>query len=244
MKTEHTSHLTTARLVKASSKLITSLGVALVTLVSAVPASAEVWLNETFEQYTVASPATAPNATSSPLLLTGSYSTVISGNMAKYAKAAIASTGSLQYGLSSGVTADGTGGTTRPQGYISFKILQNASSVGTIATSSYLNFRLGAKDTNSLSASAAAFIDLRFLQATTSNFKTQVSGNTNQTLSISASAANTVKIWYNGTSAAWSYPEPTTGVSTTLNANSFVVYVNSVLGNIVCQWRYASIFGD
>jgi len=237
MKTAYTSRFnsTAARMAGGfSRKLVTSLGVALVALASAVPANAAEWLNETFEQYTVASPATAPTTTLSPLLMTPvGYSTVVSGNggnMAKYAKAAAASTGSLQYALSTGLTADGTGGTTRPQGYLSFKILQNTSSVGTIAATSYLNFRLGAKDTNGLSASAAAFIDLRFIQAATSNFKTQVSAATNTTLSISSTTVNTVKIWYNGTSSAWSYPDPTTGVSTTLNANTFVVFVNNVSG--------------
>lgn len=234
MKTQYRSHpsSSSARLVgRFSSQLVTSLSAALFALASAVPAHAAEWLNQTFETYSLGA---VPDTTSSPLLMTPvGYTTVVSGNsgkMARYAKAAAATTGSLQYALSSGLTADGTGGTTRPQGYLSFKILQNASSVGTIATTSYLNFRLGARDTNGLSSTAAAFIDLRFLQAGTSNFKTQVAGSTNTTLSISASAVNTVKIWYNGTGAAWSYPEPTSGVSTTLNANTFVVYVNNVLG--------------
>jgi autotransporter-associated beta strand protein len=215
-----------------SRKLVTSLGVALVALASAVPANADVWLDETFSDYIVAAPPTAPNTTLSPLLLTPvAYSTVVSvnsTNMGKYAKAAVTTTGSLQYGLSAGLTADGSGGITRPQGYLSFKILQNTSSVGTIATNSYLNFRLGAKDTNGLSSAAASFIDVRFLQAATANFK--VNTGSNSTLTISPTAVNIVKIWYNGTSSAWSYPDPTSGASTLLNANTFVVFVNNVLG--------------
>lgn len=235
MKTAYTNRLnsTAARMAGGfSRKLVTSLGVALVAFASAVPANAEVWLNETFSDYIVASPPTAPNTTLSPLLLTPvAYSTVVSANstnMGRYAKAAAATTGSLQYGLSAGLTADGTGGITRPQGYLSFKILQNTSSVGTIAANSYLNFRLGAKDTNGLSSAAASFIDVRFLQAATANFK--VNTGTNSTLSISPTAVNTVKIWYNGTSSAWSYPDPTSGLSITLSANTFVVFVNNNLG--------------
>ena len=192
---------------------------------------AEVWLNETFEQYTVASPATAPNTDLSPLLMSPvAHSTVISGKMAKYAKAANVNTGSLMYALSTGLNADGTGGTTRPQGYISFKILQNASSVGTIAAGNYLSFRLGAKDINTLASAAAAFLDLRFLQTTTGNFRPQIGGANNTTITISPTAVNNVKIWYNGTGVDWTYPEPTTGAATTLNRNTYVVYVNNVLG--------------
>ncbi|MBJ7285951.1 MAG: putative Ig domain-containing protein, partial [Akkermansiaceae bacterium] len=57
-----------------------------------------------------------------------------------------------------------------------------------------------------------------------------VNTGSNSTLTISPTAVNIVKIWYNGTSSAWSYPDPTSGASTPLNANTFVVFVNNVLG--------------
>ena len=71
MKTAYTSRFNSSAARMAggfSRKLVTSLGVALVALASAVPANAAEWLNETFEQYTVAAPPTAPTVTLSPFL--------------------------------------------------------------------------------------------------------------------------------------------------------------------------------
>ncbi|MDH4444272.1 MAG: putative Ig domain-containing protein, partial [Akkermansiaceae bacterium] len=230
MKTAFTRYLTSsaARLAGGSGKLITSLGVALVTLASAVPANADVWLDETFEQYTAASPPTAPTVTLSPQLNTAAIATVISsgGNkLAQYAKTTAAATGgSFTYSLSSPNFS-----TPRPKGFISFKVTANATPSASVA-GSYLAFRLGANDVNSVGSTASAFVDVRLYQpATTFGVKvysanTQSGGNT----TLLPAGTNIIRVWYNSdTVNTMAYTDPS-GVARVLNTASYAAYVNTV----------------
>ncbi|NBW96794.1 MAG: hypothetical protein EBR28_08700, partial [Planctomycetia bacterium] len=185
----------------------------------------ETWLNESFEAYAAGA---APNATTSPMLMATSYTTIASqngGKMARYLKTVTGSGGPygpLQYSLSPG------NATARPQGFISFDIQQNANA--NIANTNTFYFRLGDNDpTSSLASNQSAFIDLRFKQATTSNFSVFSNNNPIGTpATISPTAANNVKVWYNNTAATMNYVDPN-NVDRTLSANSFVVFVNGTL---------------
>ncbi len=211
-----------------SRKLVTSLGVALVALASAVPANAAEWLNETFEQYTVAAPPTAPTTALSPQLNTAAIATVISsgGNkLAQYAKTTAAATGgSFTYSLSSPNFS-----TPRPKGFISFKVTANATPSASVA-GSYLAFRLGANDVNSVGSTASAFVDVRLYQpATTFGVKvysanTQSGGNT----TLLPAGTNIIRVWYNSdTVNTMAYTDPS-GVARVLNTASYAAYVNTV----------------
>ena len=231
MKTAYTSRFNSSAARMAggfSRKLVTSLGVALVALASAVPANAAEWLNETFEQYTVAAPPTAPTTALSPQLNTAAIATVISsgGNkLAQYAKTTAAATGgSFTYSLSSPNFS-----TPRPKGFISFKVTANATPSASVA-GSYLAFRLGANDVNSVGSTASAFVDVRLYQpATTFGVKvysanTQSGGNT----TLLPAGTNIIRVWYNSdTVNTMAYTDPS-GVARVLNTASYAAYVNTV----------------
>jgi len=181
----------------------------------------DTWLNDTFEGYSTGA---TPNSTTSPQLVSAGYTTVAVGNggkMARYLKTTSSTVGSLQYSLSS------SNSTARPQGFISFDIQQNANA--SVASANQLFFRLGVNDTAAMSAAASAFIDLRFGQAATDNLKIYSSGTqVGTTTTISPTAVNNVKVWYNNATSATRYVDPS-GVDQALNAKSFVVYVGTTL---------------
>ena len=237
MKTAYTNRLnsTAARMAGGfSRKLVTSLGVALVAIASAVPANADVWLNETFEQYTVAAPPTAPTVTLSPFLQQISSGATVVGTvgnqMCRYNKPTVTalSPAGLQYSLSA------ANATPRPKGYISFKILQNTPPSPAISSSDF-SLRLGSNDSTTMGSANSAFIDVRFTPsvspATTCAFSVR-SGGTAQSVitTVSATAQSTIKIWYNSDVVGMPYTDPA-GASQTLSAASYVCYVNNVLAS-------------
>ena len=237
MKTAYTNRLnsTAARMAGGfSRKLVTSLGVALVALASAVPANADVWLNETFEQYTVASPPTAPTVALSPFLQQISAASTVVGTvgnqMCRYNKPTVTalSPAGLQYSLSA------ANATPRPKGYISFKIVQNTPPSPAISSSDF-SLRLGSNDSTTMGSANSAFIDVRFTPsvspATTCAFSVR-SGGTAQSVitTVSATAQSTIKIWYNSDVVGMPYTDPA-GASQTLSAASYVCYVNNVLAS-------------
>ena len=195
---------------------------------------AEVWLNETFEQYTVASPATAPTTDLSPLLQLISTGTTVVGTqgnqMCRYYKPTLAALvgQSHQYSLSAGNTAP------RPKGFFSFKIVQNTPPNPAVASSVFF-LRLGSNDSTTMDSSGTAFIDLRFTAsvapATTCAFSVRSGANTQSVINtVSATAQSTIKIWYNSESVGMAYTDPA-GAPQTLSAASYVCYVNNVLAS-------------
>jgi autotransporter-associated beta strand protein len=181
----------------------------------------DTWLNDTFEGYSTGA---TPNSTTSPQLVSAGYTTVSAGNggkMARYLKTTSSTVGSLQYSLSS------SNSTARPQGFISFDIQQNANS--SVASANQLSFRLGVNDTAAMSSAASAFVDIRFGQSATDNLKIYSSGTqVGTTATISPTAVNNVKVWYNNAATATRYVDPS-GVDQALNAKSFVVFVGTTL---------------
>ena len=80
-----------------------------------------------------------------------------------------------------------------------------------------------------MTAAGSAFIDIRFGQSATDNLKIYSSGTqVGTTTTISPTAVNNVKVWYNNSTAATRYVDPS-GVDQALNAKSFVVYVGATL---------------
>ena len=181
----------------------------------------DTWLNDTFEGYSTGA---TPTSATSPQLVSAGYTTVAAGNggkMARYLKTTSSTVGSLQYSLSS------SNSTARPQGFISFDIQQNANA--SVASANQLYFRLGVNDTVAMSSAASAFVDIRFNQAATDNLKIYSSGTqVGTTTTVSSTAVNNVKVWYNNTTTATRYVDPS-GVDQALNAKSFVVYVGTTL---------------
>ncbi len=181
----------------------------------------DTWLNDTFEGYSTGA---TPTSATSPQLVSAGYTTVAAGNggkMARYLKTTSSTVGSLQYSLSS------SNSTARPQGFISFDIQQNANAL--VASANQLYFRLGVNDTVAMSSAASAFVDIRFNQAATDNLKIYSSGTqVGTTTTVSSTAVNNVKVWYNNTTTATRYVDPS-GVDQALNATSFVVYVGTTL---------------
>jgi hyaluronate lyase len=179
------------------------------------------WLSDNFESYSAGA---TPNSTTSPQLVSAGYTAVASGNsgkMARYYKTTTSGGGYLQYSLSSGNS------TARPKGFISFKIQQNANAA--VGTANQLYFRVGQNDTGNLSSNANAFIDLRFSQdslGTLKIYSVNVQTGTDQT--IGSTGIQSVKIWYNNTTSAMGYVDPSGG-SQTLAAKSYVVFVGGVL---------------
>ena len=181
----------------------------------------DTWINDGFEGYATGA---TPNSTTSPQLVSAGYTTVAAGNggkMARYLKTTSSTVGSLQYSLSA------SNASARPQGFISFDIQQNANS--SVASANQLYFRLGVNDTAAMSAAASAFVDIRFGQSAADNLKIYSSGTqVGTTTTISSTAVNNVKVWYNNTTTATRYVDPS-GVDQALNAKSFVVYVGTTL---------------
>jgi autotransporter-associated beta strand protein len=117
--------------------------------------------------------------------------------------------------------------TPRTSGYIAFKILQNANT--NVAATNYCNFRVGPADSSSLGTSANNWLELRFVQAASSNLKISCAGGANlATGTISSSAQVPIQIWYNQSGSTTNYTRPDTGVSTSLASGTFAVFANSV----------------
>ena len=123
--------------------------------------------------------------------------------------------------------SDSTFSTPRTSGYIAFKILQNVNAG--VGTSNYMNFRLGPADSSSLGTSANNWLELRFVQAASSNLKISCAGGTTlSTTTISSTAQVAIQIWYNQSGSAINYTRPDTGVSTSLATGTFAVFANNV----------------
>lgn len=133
--------------------------------------------------------------------------------------------------------SDASYSTSRPSGYITFKIQQTPGVTPT--ASAQMNFRLGANDVNNMNSSATTWFELRFLNlpyttaaVTGSNANLKISGNAgsgNQgnTSLDNATSAVQIRIWYNTTGSAISYAHPGTGATLQLNGNCFVVYAGN-----------------
>ena len=192
---------------------------------------AQAWLNETFDQYTVASPETQPTVGSSPFLQASSVATTVAstsgGKQVRYSKLTAAATGnSLQYSFSL------NNASARSKGYYSFKVTQN-SVPSPLVSSSDLNIRLGSNDSTTMGSANSAYVDVRFSPgAPTCAFSVR-SGSTTQTAkisSVSAATQHTVQVWYTSEAATMPYIDPS-GASQTLTGNSYVCYVDGVLAN-------------
>ena len=208
--------------------------VAVLSLVSFSSGHAAEWLNETFEQYTVASPATAPTTALSPLLQFISTGTTVVGTtgnqMCRYYKptSTALTSSSHQYSLSA------ANATPRPMGFFSFKIVQNTPPSPAVAGSEFY-LRLGSNDNTKMSGNNTAYIDFRFTPsvatATTCVFSVRSGGNVQNVITtVSATAQSTIKTWYNSGSVGMPYTDPA-GAAQTLSAGSYVCYVNNVLAS-------------
>ena len=199
---------------------------------SAVSARAQTpWLNQDYSDYTVGDFVATTNT---PALLTsaGSNNVIVDvgGNKkVQYNKIASASGTGTIYKLSDNLSTD------RPQGYFSFK-----ATIGTNVTgSSYLSYVLGANDSNSMSAAASTYLQIRLYNTNPLANQLRIysgSGNTNNPAQVFPASGystlptneNTFQVWYNKTASPMSYTNPS-GVSNQLNTNSFVVYINGSL---------------
>jgi autotransporter-associated beta strand protein len=199
---------------------------------SAVSARAQTpWLNQDYSVYTVGDFVATTNT---PALLTsaGSNNVIVDvgGNKkVQYNKIASASGIGTIYKLSDNLSTD------RPQGYFSFK-----ATIGTNVTgSSYLSYVLGANDSNSMSAAASTYLQIRLYNTNPLANQLRIysgSGNTNNPAQVFPASGystlptneNTFQVWYNKTATPMSYTNPS-GVSNQLNTNSFVVYINGSL---------------
>jgi len=199
---------------------------------SAVSARAQTpWLNQDYSDYTVGDFVATTNT---PALLTsaGSNNVIVDvgGNKkVQYNKIASASGIGTIYKLSDNLSTD------RPQGYFSFK-----ATIGTNVTgSSYLSYVLGANDSNSMSAAASTYLQIRLYNTNPLANQLRIysgSGNTNNPAQVFPASGystlptneNTFQVWYNKTATPMSYTNPS-GVSNQLNTNSFVVYINGSL---------------
>ena len=189
------------------------------------------WLNQDYSDYTVGD-FVATNNTPSLLSSVPSNNVIVDvgGNKkVQYNKIASASGIGTIYKLSDNLSTD------RPQGYFSFK-----ATIGTNVTgSSYLSYVLGANDSNSMSAAASTYLQIRLYNTNPLANQLRIysgSGNTNNPAQVFPASGystlptneNTFQVWYNKTASPMSYTNPS-GVSNQLNTNSFVVYVNGSL---------------
>jgi autotransporter-associated beta strand protein len=214
-----------------SVRPVSWLGLAVVSLVCSSLGFADVWLDQDYSAYTVGNQI-GTNNTPSLLSSVPSNNIIVdvSGNKKlQYYKTATASGNGTLYKLSDNLSTD------RPQGYFSFK--------GTIGTNvngtSYLSYVLGANDSNSMSAAASTYLQIRLYNTNpTANQLRIYSGSGNASnptqvwptsgyLTLPASE-NSFQVWYNKTVNPMSYTNPT-GVSNQVNPNSFVVYINGTL---------------
>jgi autotransporter-associated beta strand protein len=143
--------------------------------------------------------------------------------------------------------------TARPSGYITFKIKQGGTYIN--SATSYINFRIGANDANTLSDSASTWFELRFINqpyvtgtATSANANLKITGNRgsgNQGyFSLdNASSAVQIRVFYNTTTATMSYTPPGTSTSVNLSPSSFVVYAGNSLASKIATGTTGSPLG-
>ena len=207
------------------------------TLVSFSTLHAAVWLDENFNSLTngqtpiVGSQILSVNgATGSVSAVSNSGNIVLRLNKVQSNNAIPSSLTAVQFSYT---LSDTNFSTARQQGYISFKVQQvNPNSVGT--SSAYMQFRLGANDTNTFNSANNSFLDLRFYNnAATKNIQilSPGGGSTSATTNTISQTDNvTIKIWYNNSANSMTYTNPS-GSTVTMNTNSVMVYANSTLLN-------------
>ena len=122
--------------------------------------------------------------------------------------------------------SDATFSTPRTSGYFSFKIQQNAN-VSAVA-GNFINFRLGAANANSLTTSANNWLEVRFIQSTSSNIKVATQSANLISATISSTTQVPIQIWYNQSGSTITYTRPDNGVSTSLASGTFAVFANNV----------------
>ena len=137
--------------------------------------------------------------------------------------------------------SDASYSTARPSGYISFKVQQTAGV--TSSSSSYMTFRLGANDANSMGGQASSWFEVRFLNqpyttasptSANANVMTYPGGNAgttkiNQVSINNGSSPVKIEFWYNSTGLPMNYTSPATGGTVGLLANTFVMYAGNAL---------------
>ncbi len=119
--------------------------------------------------------------------------------------------------------------TSRPQGYISFKIQNNSA---TIASGNVMSWRLGVNTSAGQGTAANNYLDFRFLHGSTANnlvMQSPGGASVGQvTATISTTAPVIMKIWYNKTGSTMDYTDPS-GAAKILNPNSYVAYAGNTL---------------
>ena len=168
---------------------------------------------------------------------TAGYATgALGGGALRITKAVPASGTEARWSLS-----DASYSTPRASGYITFKVQQTAGV--TSSKDSFMTFRLGANDGNSMSGQASSWFEVRFLNqpyttaASTSanaNVMTYPGGNTagtkiNQFSINNGSSPVKIEFWYNSSGSTMNYTSPATAGTVGLLNNTFVMYAGNVL---------------
>jgi hypothetical protein len=182
---------------------------------------AQAWIDENFSTY----PAGLPPTASGRLVSVGPV-VGLNGGMRMFKAAAV---GSSDHRWRFSDTYDAA--TSRPQGYVSFKIQYNSA---TIASGNVLSWRLGVNTSSGQGSASNNYLDFRFSHGlTANNLVMQSPGGTSAgqvTATISTTAPVIMKIWYNKTGSAMDYTDPS-GAAKTLNQNSYVAYAGDTLLN-------------
>ena len=119
--------------------------------------------------------------------------------------------------------SDASYSTARPSGYISFKVQQTAGVAS--SSGSFMTFRLGANDGNSMSGQTSSWFEVRFLNqpyttasptSANANVMTYPGGNTagtkiNQFSINNGSSPVKIEFWHNTTGSTMNYTSPATG---------------------------------
>jgi autotransporter-associated beta strand protein len=178
---------------------------------------AQPWIDENFSSYP-----TGGTPTASGRLVSVGPVVEFNGGI-RMVKAAAASSSDQRWRFSDAYDA----ATSRPQGYISFKI-QNNSSV--LTSGNFASFRLGVNTSAGQGTSANNYLDFRFYHGLTANNLVMQSpgGTASATATISTTVPVIMRIWYNKTDAAMAYTDPS-GALKSLNALSYVAYAGNTL---------------
>ena len=217
-----------------STKPVAWLALAVLGFVCSSSAFADVWLNQDYSTYTVGDQVSTNNT---PSLLTSVPSNNVIVNVNNNLK--------LQYNKQAPSTGGNGGGTLyklsdnlstdRPQGYFSFKATVSTNVTGT----SYLSYVLGANYSNSMSAAASTYLQIRLYNSNSTPGLLRIysgSGTTNNPTQVwptngystLPTGENSFQVWYNKTASDMTYTNPA-GVSNQVSPNAFVVYINGTL---------------
>ena len=217
-----------------STKPVAWLALAVLGFVCSSSAFADVWLNQDYSTYTVGDQVSTNNT---PSLLTSVPSNNVIVNVNNNLK--------LQYNKQAPSTGGNGGGTLyklsdnlstdRPQGYFSFKATVSTNVTGT----SFLSYVLGANDSNSMSAAASTYLQIRLYNSNSTPGLLRIysgSGTTNNPTQVwptngystLPTGENSFQVWYNKTASDMTYTNPA-GVSNQVSPNAFVVYINGTL---------------